>query len=803
MKKVNYLWICVLSILLALLNSDLKSQTTYDPLFGHHCVEDLSQYLISSKMNSNTFGGKYKPERTNIYTGTSNSSVFRVLIVYVQFPNDTIDVNNLNWDTAGPPSYMNSLLAQDRVNSADWWNAYSETSQRLSDYWMEVSRGNMHMVGNSYYVKLSHPWWWYGSNGSLAQVNSEIYDTLNVKVGDSWSDYDNWTLEDNTIKYEKDGLIDMMYVVHRTWKPIGVTPGSIAQLYNSTQVDSHFVSSGDIIVAGFGADGSGCTFTPGAACGGPCGPFGSDAILGLICHELGHYHFGGGHGNYGVMMGDGAIYGMDCRHSPWETIKLSYIKPIEIDFSEPRNGLKDFSSRTSSDSGEILKVPINGSNEFFLIASRNKVSSYDRIMLGDTAHDNPYRVINAEYGKGVYIYHVQNGYYYSPTLDQECADGLFYWSQNGTFYPDWVDPYSANPQTLPYYIKDSVSYNNDITNGGLSNCDEKSIVNWNWGGEGKANTSPGYDGTDRIYVTDEVAWTSRSWKGDRWDAWRTGYNEVFSPYSSPSTKDWYNNASDIFIYLNYRSSSIDSIMIYKVGENNMTEEDILQLTPPSRPMGLTVSISECDNDKIYPVLTWNHNMEPDMIQGEKLEDKRYKVFRAYNQYGTVPDDYEEVADLLINKDEQPSYMDLNAWNSCLEGNNFMNSIRYKIIAIDSTNWASVYSDFVSFSSEDLERGDNMGNFANNNTVKKYELSQNYPNPFNPVTKINYALPKQGFVSLKIYDITGREIQTLVNEVKQEGYYTVDFNGSHLSSGVYFYRIQSGNFVNVKRMVLIK
>ena len=88
-------------------------------------------------------------------------------------------------------------------------------------------------------------------------------------------------------------------------------------------------------------------------------------------------------------------------------------------------------------------------------------------------------------------------------------------------------------------------------------------------------------------------------------------------------------------------------------------------------------------------------------------------------------------------------------------------------------------------------------------VNEYELFQNYPNPFNPNTKINFALPKQGLVTLKIYDITGREIKTLVNEVKQAGYYTVDFNGSHLSSGVYFYKIQSGDFSSVKRMVLIK
>ncbi|MCI0472284.1 MAG: C25 family cysteine peptidase, partial [Ignavibacteria bacterium] len=87
--------------------------------------------------------------------------------------------------------------------------------------------------------------------------------------------------------------------------------------------------------------------------------------------------------------------------------------------------------------------------------------------------------------------------------------------------------------------------------------------------------------------------------------------------------------------------------------------------------------------------------------------------------------------------------------------------------------------------------------------KEYSLMQNYPNPFNPVTKINFALPKQGFVSLKIYDVLGREVSTLVNEVRQAGAYSVDFDASHLSSGVYFYRLESGAFSDIKRMILIK
>ncbi|HEX2787999.1 MAG TPA: S8 family serine peptidase [Ignavibacteria bacterium] len=85
----------------------------------------------------------------------------------------------------------------------------------------------------------------------------------------------------------------------------------------------------------------------------------------------------------------------------------------------------------------------------------------------------------------------------------------------------------------------------------------------------------------------------------------------------------------------------------------------------------------------------------------------------------------------------------------------------------------------------------------------YELKQNFPNPFNPVTKINFAIPKQGFVTMKVYDVTGRLIAQLVNEMKSPGYYSVDFNATNLASGVYFYRLESKEFVDVKRMMLIK
>ena len=90
-----------------------------------------------------------------------------------------------------------------------------------------------------------------------------------------------------------------------------------------------------------------------------------------------------------------------------------------------------------------------------------------------------------------------------------------------------------------------------------------------------------------------------------------------------------------------------------------------------------------------------------------------------------------------------------------------------------------------------------------NIPDKFSLSQNYPNPFNPTTNIQFDLPKQGFVSLKVYDVVGKEVATLVNEVKNVGIYDVTFDGANLSSGIYFYRLEVNDFVAVKKMLLVK
>jgi hypothetical protein len=89
----------------------------------------------------------------------------------------------------------------------------------------------------------------------------------------------------------------------------------------------------------------------------------------------------------------------------------------------------------------------------------------------------------------------------------------------------------------------------------------------------------------------------------------------------------------------------------------------------------------------------------------------------------------------------------------------------------------------------------------------FSLSQNYPNPFNPSTKINFTIPQSGYVTLKVYDMVGREIATLVNGNKNEGMYSIDFNATiaarGLSSGIYIYQLKEGNYIQTRKMVLLK
>jgi hypothetical protein len=102
-------------------------------------------------------------------------------------------------------------------------------------------------------------------------------------------------------------------------------------------------------------------------------------------------------------------------------------------------------------------------------------------------------------------------------------------------------------------------------------------------------------------------------------------------------------------------------------------------------------------------------------------------------------------------------------------------------------------------SEMITSSDNKDNIL----PPSFSLQQNYPNPFNPITTINYSLYNSGLVTIKVYDILGREVTTLVNENKPAGNYSVQFNSAKNASGVYFYRMGFGSYLQVKKLVVQK
>jgi hypothetical protein len=92
---------------------------------------------------------------------------------------------------------------------------------------------------------------------------------------------------------------------------------------------------------------------------------------------------------------------------------------------------------------------------------------------------------------------------------------------------------------------------------------------------------------------------------------------------------------------------------------------------------------------------------------------------------------------------------------------------------------------------------------NKNVVKEFKLDQNYPNPFNPSTSIKFQIPSSGFVSLKVYDLLGREVSTLISEYKSAGNYEIEFSASELTSGIYVYQLRADNFIQTRKMILLR
>jgi len=188
----------------------------------------------------------------------------------------------------------------------------------------------------------------------------------------------------------------------------------------------------------------------------------------------------------------------------------------------------------------------------------------------------------------------------------------------------------------------------------------------------------------------------------------------------------------------------------------------------------------------FPKLTWAFNNDPDVY----ITNSAYQIWRRVRFNGGAWSDWSQIGSRNGNINE---YVDYEISGLYAEAH----TAEYKIRAKDYTDHISSYSSTVSINFSIMYKvSRNHQNFV-------YELSQNYPNPFNPTTTIDYSIGSPGLATLKVYDMLGTEVASLVNENKEAGSYSVEFNASNLPSGIYFYTLISGNFMETKKLILLK
>ena len=800
-------------------------------------------------------GGLYPPFKTPNtidYGAATNFDVIKVVIVFVKFANDNFDQSNSNWSgSSSMPTFGNNLLATFRhgTGQTDWWNFYDPNTECLSSWFCEASRGKMHVIGDVYTVTLAHEYSYYQDDerGKEGELNEEIFEYLDQVLQVDWRDYDKWGYENGDFYYSNNGdkYVDMVFRIFRYnygdifsydlsgWAYLGEI-GTRNQEYYPLSHDKRM--SGKTPV---GYEGSGLTVMG----NGSSGILDKNGTVARLAHEFGHWLFGSGHSNIG-RMGGGGEYFLD----PWERIKLNFLTSSEIqtfgvnddylDFT-----LQDYSARTSGKS--LLKIDLGG-DENFLISSRRRISKWDVASSGDTLLGNPFTSIDPEnygYGKGVYIYHNNDDWeedsYPNDKIDIECADGLWGWHHSGNGTPDWsytqnwlpvMDKIAlyryANDDGVPGVIpsggyyggKDGISIQSEESGFHCLDPDNNPIrcVVGKYFSPGEKESSIGLLGTDKMHTNNISRWTSRELLGDRYDAWQEG--EIFSPYSSPSTYKWDNTGAHktfVWVYDIDETNNTTRFKIYRES-GTLSETQILAETPPSKPMNLRLiefyppgTPSIC-----HPELVWSQNIEPDMKNPNYEDNLFYEIYRvSASTMNTIPnlDNAQLIATVNFPSTEgNPYYIDYSIKKyDCvnLDGPPYGNPfpVRYFIKAVDKYGTKSVRSDFVATVGLDDSGGKENGDkpFGLDEIPLSYELHQNYPNPFNPSTNIQFDLPNDATVSLKIYDMLGREVATLVNEFRNAGRYIIGFDGSKLSSGVYYYKIKAGNFEQTRRMVLVK
>jgi len=263
-------------------------------------------------------------------------------------------------------------------------------------------------------------------------------------------------------------------------------------------------------------------------------------------------------------------------------------------------------------------------------------------------------------------------------------------------------------------------------------------------------------------------------EGDEFDAFKMDYQEIFSPWSNPNNQRENRDSLNFTMELDSRSSNGTYQLKFYMNDP--------LASPPSKPQNLKVGPSA----NSHPLLTWDSNIEPDI--------SIYKIYKKV----TAEWGWQYLATTTSTSYEDQTEEYLTGGSQANERN-----IDYRITAIDTQSKESVPSDKVTARVAGAPLDKKGSDDLTKSIPKDYFITQNYPNPFNPTTVIKYQLPKAVNVTIKLYDMLGREVKEFINHTQEAGYYELTIDGSDLSSGTYIYRITAGDFTDSKKLLLIK
>ena len=707
----------------------------------------------------------------------TSTGILRVLVIFVRFADD-IEETEIWPDFHLLPDWAQSFVNNKYSSTGDY---YPET---VSRYFYENSYGKLHVIGDVYFVTTDHDENYYHqlaypSNPKAARstIEKEVLDKLDDQPYNvDFSLYDNWTYSGEfNNEPGKDSQVDMIWFITRNLHDENYKDNyRFGVGYAKLDCPTHFRDGVKIIGSCFPGSGIGM-FEPHVnwAINSSLKSNGSKTIVNHVAHEMTHYLYGQHFADLPRKISSSRYSsslktyagGWRSVYSGYEKWRLGWITPKTITSNGDGYVLYDLASTINEPEGptnsRLFKIDIPGTNQFFLIENRQWISEFEPYYAVDCGR-------NGLLKPGILIYHfVKDDEYLSVCrvikLD---AEGRFRWK-------------------MLYHGTNNSSMNDDVID------------------KEKADRKNGYTESENIFIEDfqgqywQATWhpsaltpygggpyqckyshggtcETTDLNGDSLDLYQVG--DVLTPWSNPPS-DYWNGTS-------FSETNI-GIQILSFNPTNKSYtiavriKDPISLAP-AKPQNLTI-----EDYNGNPKLIWDPNLESDV--------SKYKIYKKKDSINFV-----EIATVLGRNN--CNYVDTE--EDIIINTSIPNKIpiEYKVKAIDTQGKESNYSEEVETHIEVISQ---ITSFPEQSIIVNGHLSANYPNPFNPTTKIKYSIPKQSLVTLKVYDDLGKQVQTLVNEVKSIGNYEVNFNASNLASGVYFYRLQAGNFIQTKKMMLLK